>query len=65
MMIGEPHRAFVRAVVAAAKANGFTRVSLHFGSTFADEISARWEVGQDNDKIRLMAEEIEIIDPET
>jgi hypothetical protein len=63
-VIRESHRAFVRAVVDAARANGMTRVSIRFGASFADEITASWDAGQNGGKIRLSAEEIETIDPE-
>ena len=45
VLIGEQHRAFVRAVVVLAREHGFHRLSLRFGVSFADEIGARWEEG--------------------
>jgi hypothetical protein len=62
-VISAQHRSFVRAVVAAAKENGFTWLSIRFGASFADEAAARWEKDRNGGGIILNTEASETIKP--
>jgi hypothetical protein len=63
-VISDQHRSFTRAVVAAAKKNGFTWLSIRFGAHFPDETAACWEEDRNGGRITVNTEASETINPQ-